>query len=1160
MHKTVILVTILLSCSISSSYAFLGGDLIPIPNTNQIITSGILDIPEQYLAESSQKRYLIFGNDIVKILTLDEQDVSLLQSRGYTVIPDFKLDLHETETPEISRIPEISSSNLAEELGYTGKGVKIAVIDTGVDFSNPDIQHAIARDKYNRPIMLDADGQGIVLSNATFIANIDKDGILRNYTGQKPDNITSTVYKTKDGVFLDIEQGGNGTTILVYNSFFPQNGPEPIFNGTLNNDMKIGQDNRNFIISKSGIYRLGVIYQGSISGSLIGLQVVPTLVVDSETPGVYDSIVPDLSTAWKDFTKSGQDGNSNYDFDFTDEQLVKLGGGKEILKYDHNNDGRFDFSAGTFGAQTVDVYGVIGNSSHIDDKLNAINGTLLPGIDPDGEFFGVMTDFVGHGTSSAATIASKGIQEYDIYNNTKKYTIKGIAPDAKIVPVKALWFGDSFYASLWAAGFNNSQSKWSFSGIPRADILSNSWGVSNFPSLNSVPGMDTLSLIQSALVTPRSLDRSYPGVLVVSSAGNSGHGYGTLGLPNAAPFVISVGATTNNVFVGYGPFKDEPRFGNSTKHANHMVDFSSRGPGIIGDPKPELLSIGAHGFVPSAVTKTDEPFSLFGGTSMAAPIVSGSAALVIQSLQENSISYDPFKIRNILISSANDIQNDPFTQGAGLINVDNTIKFIHGEPGHFIIYNDQSYHNLKKILDTPIQAVNLTAYGLERLILPSKNLQLSTWFGGHLTPGERSTTKFTIENPSNQPLEITIQPQHLKMIKKTTYTGTTQLQQQDPILNQSGVYAPNYIRLTDVKPFHTLSSYFTQNNIPNDASLLILDVNFPFNQFMNKTDPLFANDMKISSLYLYDWADKNNDTYVSSDELSMINRAGSWGTVQEMRVSEPNQQFHGTPLVGVYPVPYRYSYWIGDTQQNTTSIDYSLSASYYTKQHWSDIWLDNSQLEIPPKSTATISATITVPKNHPTGVYQGFIKFASKNHTANIPVTFGVKEVINSDSVIFVKQQNSNDILFGNGYFKGAFDMSNRYMAGDWRQFYFDIQNSSINAGLLDISWENPDTHLSIFAIDPQGRIVHSNVPPGAFADLQGWPTSDWLGNTIFSQGGGFFPVKNKDDTSSGLYVPINQTGTYGILTHSGLFGANKTTENISITAKFTNVPHSILE
>ena len=47
----------------------------------------------------------------------------------------------------------------------------------------------------------------------------------------------------------------------------------------------------------------------------------------------------------------------------------------------------------------------------------------------------------------------------------------------------------------------------------------------------------------------------------------------------------------------------------------------------------------------------------------------------------------------------------------------------------------------------------------------------------------------------------------------------------------------------------------------------------------------------------------------------MINRAGSWGTVQELRVSEPKEKFDGVPLVGVYPVPTRYSYWLGDTNQ-----------------------------------------------------------------------------------------------------------------------------------------------------------------------------------------------------------------------------------------------------
>jgi subtilisin family serine protease len=182
--------------------------------------------------------------------------------------------------------------------------------------------------------------------------------------------------------------------------------------------------------------------------------------------------------------------------------------------------------------------------------------------------------------------------------------------------------------------------------------------------------MDILSLIQSILVTPHSLDPDYPGITIVSSSGNSGPGYGTIGMPNASPFGIAVGATTNNVFVGYGPFENQPRFGNTTTHYNHVVDFSSRGPGIIGDPKPDLMSIGAHGFVPSSMLKSEkdskkESFSLFGGTSMAAPIVSGSAAVLMEGLHKQSKDYDPFYIKNILMSTATDLHNDPFNQGSG---------------------------------------------------------------------------------------------------------------------------------------------------------------------------------------------------------------------------------------------------------------------------------------------------------------------------------------------------------------------------------------------------------------------------------------------------------------------------------------------------------------
>ena len=821
-----------------------------------------------------------------------------------------------------------------------------------------------------------------------------------------------------------------------------------------------------------------------------------------------------------------------------------------------------------WGARVLDVYGVIQNKTiNIDENLNAINGTLLPSFDPDGEFFGVMSDFVGHGTASTASISSKGIQEYDIYNNTKKFIIKGVAPDAKIVPIKALWFGDTVFAWLWAAGFENEENKWKFTGEPRVDIISNSWGISNFPSLNSAPGMDILSLLESILVTPKSLDDDYPGITIVNSAGNAGPGYGTMGTPNSSPFGISVGATTNNVFVGYGPFVDQPRFGNTTSHYNHVVDFSSRGPGIIGDPKPDLMSIGAHGFTPSTMLKLEkeskqESFSLFGGTSMAAPIVSGSAAILMEELNNQTKPYDSFTIKNILMSTATDLKNDPFNQGSGLVNVESALDFVNGQNEVFIVYNDASYKNIKKILDPIAESYNSTAVGFEQFKIPTKTKSMTSWFGGQLSPGEKSSATFTIENPTENPLQITIKSQKLTLIKKDLYNGETKVRQQDlnylkdPDLKDKPAYIPNYVELSDIKLHEKLGEFFGKENpIPEESSLLILNVNFPFNSFMNKTDEIYANDIKIASLYLYDWVDKNNNTKVTSDELSLINRAGSWGTVQELRITDPNEKFEGTPIVGVYPVPTRFSYWAGDIKQNSTSMDYSLSASYYEKQDWNIIWPESTSVLVPPNDKSTVNVNIALPNNIQPGIYQGFLTFEGNQHVVNAPVSFVVTQPVNQkDKPILISGHQSEDVLYGNGYVKGAFDMANRYMAGDWRQYYFDIQDDSINSAAIEFSWENDDTNLSVFVMNPTGEIIQTNMPSGIFGHFLGWASLDWLGSSVFSQGGGFFPVKNKDNTSTVIYVPINQTGTYSILAHSTLFAGNSTTEPVTLAAKFSTI------
>jgi len=1186
----VVLILFLLFSPISTHANSFDDEIFFDNSKNKIISdSKIIDIDSNFFLENNFKRYLIFGSNSLQenflknnsmytvqsdhgffsVSLLSKSTASNLISQGYYVIEDSKLDFHQSEQiiSDVSKIGDITGSTITKQkYNSTGNDIVIAIVDTGVDFSNPDIQHSLARDKFNHPIMLDPDGQGIILTNATFAANISKYDTIRNFTKPILENVTSSVYHSRDGVFLDISQKGKDTTIQVYNSLFPQFGSSAIFNGTLSNDMKIGNNARDFIKSQSGIYHLGVMYQGGLFGKI---QVVPVLVVDSISSGVYDTVIPDLSTSWEDYTRDNLNSTKllDYDFDFTDEIPIMLGSGNEFLVFDYDDDGKNDYSAGTIGANVLDVYGVIkNNSTKIDDSLNAINGTLLPPIDPDGNFFGVMTDFMGHGTSSAASIVSQGHETYNIYNNTKKYSIIGVAPDAKILPVKALWFGDTVYGWLWLSGFTNNDNNWQFSGKPQADIISNSWGISNFPNSKYAPGMDVLSLILSVLSTPNSLHDDYPGVTIISSAGNSGHGYGTIGLPNASPFGISVGATTNNVFVGYGPFKDQPRFGNNTIHHDHIVDFSSRGPSLIGDPKPDLVSIGAHAFVPSNILKDskdskDESFSLFGGTSMAAPLVSGSAAILMQEMKKQHQDYDSFTIKNILMSTATDLQNDPFTQGSGLANIESALDYVNGNNGVFIVHNNASYENIKKILEPSIININSTKIGLEKFQFSSKSFPMTSWFAGHLFPGERTTTTFTIENPTNKTITINLESKNISLIKNSFLDGKTNPQQKDSILNKTGVYAPNYVKLSDIENKEKLANFFdNQNPIPNDSSLMILNLNFPFTQFMNSTADIYADDLKISSLYLYDWIDKNNNTEITYDELSMVNRAGSWGTVQELRISEPKEKFDGEPLVGVYPVPSRYSYWLGDTNQNSTSMDYTLSTSYYKNDKWSVLWPDSKIIEVPPNNSTTVDVTLIIPDNYQTGVYQGFLNFESNEHSVNAPVSFVVKEsVIDQDSIIFVNGTLTNDVLYGNGFTKGAFDMSNRYMAGDWRQYYFDIQNDLIDTAIIELSWKSDDTNFGVFVMDPSGKIIQTNVPSGVFGHFLGWPSLDWLGNSLFSQGGGFYPVKNKSDTSTVLNVPINQTGTYSLLTHSTLFGENSTTEPITLKAKFTNLSSEII-
>jgi serine protease AprX len=149
------------------------------------------------------------------------------------------------------------------------------------------------------------------------------------------------------------------------------------------------------------------------------------------------------------------------------------------------------------------------------------------------------------------------------------------------------------------------------------------------------------------------------GVIVVAAAGNEGYmrfitpqgdseGYRSISIsdPGNAEGVITVGATHR-----YQP------------HTFGVSYFSSRGPTGDGRQKPDLVAPGEKitAPIPGARWGTKD------GTSMAAPHVSGAAALLIARHRE--LLGRPQRVKEILCSTATDLGRERYFQGSGMVDV-----------------------------------------------------------------------------------------------------------------------------------------------------------------------------------------------------------------------------------------------------------------------------------------------------------------------------------------------------------------------------------------------------------------------------------------------------------------------------------------------------------
>jgi serine protease AprX len=293
------------------------------------------------------------------------------------------------------------------------------------------------------------------------------------------------------------------------------------------------------------------------------------------------------------------------------------------------------------------------------------------------------SDLYGHGTHVAGIIAGNGASS-TCSNCTITY--RGVAPNANIINLRALDAnGQATDSGVIAA----MQAAISLKSAFNIRVINLSLGRSIYESYTLDPLDQAVEQAWQA------------GIVVVVAAGNYGrdnsnnnYGYGTITSPGNDPYVITVGAmrdmgtylATDDVIATYsskGPTMDDQVV---------KPDLVAPGNLIISDlasSSDTLYSLYRQNLVPLSTytqgnnVNISQQYYLLSGTSMATPVVSGAAALLIQ--QNPAMTPDQVKARLMLTASKTfpaysswtdpssgvtyNEQYDIFTVGAGYVNV-----------------------------------------------------------------------------------------------------------------------------------------------------------------------------------------------------------------------------------------------------------------------------------------------------------------------------------------------------------------------------------------------------------------------------------------------------------------------------------------------------------
>lgn len=823
------------------------------------------------------------------------------------------------------------------------------------------------------------------------------------------------------------------------------------------------------------------------------------------------------------------------------------------LYIDLNNNGIFgeasdivvDYNGSRILSNGTHSLGVAGGFFY-DTAFAFSNGRILPGWDLQGRYISIFYDFEGHGTSCASAVA--GLDPSGVAT--------GIAPGAKIIGVKALWYGNTEIGLLWAAGFDiDPFTRRVYYAGRRADIISNSWGISSFVYDITGFGYDFISTIATALTMPRYLDPMYPGVAVLFAGGNGGGGYGIVTSAGASPGVITVGASTSfHVYTS-------PTYGYADYNWDQIIGWSSKGPAPSGYLKPDVVLIGWLGYTASPMAwGRGNATTTFSGTSYATPLTAGVVALILDSLiskyGEGARYTDPTLLKHLLMNTADFIGYHPLEQGAGRPNALRAVEQVLFENKELVIYSDTYYNNIAQNMRRMwnwywLDYIPYNILSYYNAILWASGFIPARWsnspYYGVFLPwikqGSSKTFTLYINNTLDTDLTATIRPVKYSVVSRQSLTI--------PMSLLTGSLDNSTYIILDA------------SDIPVNAVLMDIEASLPYKYFDGDRD---YRDDYLLLLYSYIWVkdvDGNGYPYnpaasnrpLQAGEVVYVNYGLNNYTYNRLQISRPRYwldyyaQKHPFAKLVIRVRLYSGS----DTTKGFAQlidVPVNLTITYYELLDDDSITIPGS-ITIPSKSQVALTGLISADVNKPPSTYQSYILIDTGSKTYYVPVTYTVFREISEEYPVVLNELDDLSSSYTTSHIRGHNDWSWRYEAGDWRVFYVMVSDSNIIALEVNVTWTYENTSLVAYVLGPDGQFAgaylgqsvswHRNLVDGIFM----WHATGGLGgarSTII------FPTTRYRQYSYPTSRP--NTGIYTILVRTILFGGDEPLERFYVTVR----------